>query len=148
MKAAHYLVIGLTSLLFSACSSTSVMQGVGAVGLASDAMLKPDYLSAALLTYAIYDPSAPNWEIQVVQLDEEHVRFDLKMRSLATGGEGEARQIFMRNARNYAHEGGFAGFDVLSYEEGIESSRPFAKRFATGEIRLAKSKPLATSLSR
>jgi hypothetical protein len=29
---------------------------------------------------------------------------------------------------------------VLRYEEGIESTRPFARRFASGEIRLVRSR--------
>ena len=56
----------------------------------------------------------------------------------AVGGDGEARTVFMRNARNYADEGGYAGFEVVRYEEGIESTRPFARRYASGEIRLAR----------
>ena len=59
---------------------------------------------------------------------------------LVTGGEGEARQVFLRNARQVVEAGGFAGFDVLRYEEGIESTRPFARRFASGEIRLVRSR--------
>lgn len=111
---------------------------VGVIGLASDAMIKPDYMSAALMAYAIYDPAAPNWEIQVIPLDEERVRMELRFRAMVTGGDGEARTVFMRNARNYADEGGYAGFEVIRYEEGIESTRPFARRYASGEIRLAR----------
>ncbi len=37
-------------------------------------------------------------------------------------------------------EGGYAGFDVLRYEEGIEATRPFARRVAEGEIRLLRSR--------
>jgi len=64
---------------------------------------------------------------------------DLRMKALATGGDGEARRVFLRNAREVVEAGGFAGFDVLRYEEGIESTRPFARRFASGEIRLVRS---------
>jgi hypothetical protein len=95
---------------------------------------------AVLIAYALYDPFAPTWTINVAHLDEERVRIDMHMRVLATGGEGESRLIFMRNAREIAEKGGFAGFDVIRYEEGVESTRPFAQRFASGEIRLARSR--------
>ncbi|NMG02922.1 hypothetical protein [Azoarcus taiwanensis] len=62
-----------------------------------------------------------------------------RMKRLATGGEGEARRIFRRNAEQLVSEGGFVAYEVLRYEEGIESTRPFAHRFASGEIRLARS---------
>ncbi|MBI1905611.1 MAG: hypothetical protein HYS20_05130 [Rhodocyclales bacterium] len=94
----------------------------------------------AVAAYVLYDPFAPTWKIEVAHLDEERVRLDLRMRVLATGGEGESRRVFMRNAREIAEKGGFAGFDVIRYEEGVESSRPFAQRFASGEIRLARSR--------
>lgn len=101
--------------------------------------LEPQYLAGALVAYAIYDPFAPTWRISVTQLDEQHMRIDLRMKGLVTGGEGEARQIFMRNARQLSAEGGFAGFEVVRYEEGIDSTRPFARRFASGELRVSRS---------
>lgn len=97
-------------------------------------------LSGGLLAYGIYDPLAPTWEIAATQADEERWRFELRMKRLVTGGEGEARQVFMRNARRLAEEGGYAGFDVLSYEEGIDGSRPFARRTASAEVRLVRSR--------
>ena len=103
-------------------------------------LLSPEYLAGGLIAYAIYDPLAPTWDIKAVRLDEERVRFDLRMKSLVSGGEGEARQVFARNARQFAENGGFAGYDVVRFAEGIESTRPFARRFATGEIRLARSR--------
>lgn len=116
----------------------------GAAGGASMAskldLLGPEYLAGAAIAYAIYDPLAPTWDIKAVRLDEERVRFDLRMKSLASGGEGEARQVFARNARKLAESEGFAGYDIVRYEEGIESTRPFARRVASGEIRLARSR--------
>ena len=113
----------------------------GVVWMASElSYLEPEYLAGMLVAYAIYDPLAPTWKIDVSRAGEDRLRMDLRMKSLVTGGEGEARQVFLRNARQVVEAGGFAGFDVLRYEEGIESTRPFARRFASGEIRLVRSR--------
>ncbi|ATE59416.1 hypothetical protein CCZ27_05165 [Thauera sinica] len=101
---------------------------------------KPEYIAGALVAYAIYDPLAPTWSIDVSRAGDERVRMDLRMKSLITGGEGEARQVFLRSAQRMAEAGGFAGYDVLRYEEGMESTRPFARRVASGEIRLVRSR--------
>ncbi|WP_343035046.1 hypothetical protein [Aromatoleum diolicum] len=103
-------------------------------------MLEPEYLAGALIAYAIYDPLAPTWDVSVTRLDEARVRLDLRMKTLITGGDGEARQIFVRNARQLAESKGFAGFDVMRYEEGVDSTRPFARRVASGEVRFARSR--------
>jgi len=102
--------------------------------------LKPEYLAGGLIAYSIYDPFAPTWEIRVTELDTGYCRIDLNMKRLATGGDGEARQTFLRTARSLVEKGGYVGFDELRYEEGIDSTRPFAHRVASGEIRLVKSR--------
>ena len=113
--------------------SAPVALAAGVVWMASELeYLEPEYLAGMLVAYAIYDPLAPTWKIDVSRAGEDRLRMDLRMKSLVTGGEGEARQV--------VEAGGFAGFDVLRYEEGIESTRPFARRFASGEIRLVRSR--------
>lgn len=114
--------------------------GVGTLVTAQKlSYLKPEYLAGVLIGYAIYDPLSPTWNIQAVLIDENRLRFDLKMRPFVTGGEGEARQVFVRSVRLLVAEAGYAGFEEIRYEEGIESSRPFARRVASGEVRLIKS---------
>ncbi|WP_332674674.1 hypothetical protein [Aromatoleum sp.] len=140
------VAVALTVPLMAGCAAIEQYSGpvAGVAGVASMAseldLLGSEYLAGAAIAYAIYDPLAPTWDIKAVRLDEERVRFDLRMKSLASGGEGEARQVFARNARQFAETEGFAGYDVVRYEEGIESTRPFARRVASGEIRLARSR--------
>jgi len=105
--------------------------------------LSPEYLAPALIAYSIYDPFAPTWEIRITEFNNGFCRIDLNMKRLATGGDGEARQTFLRAARSLAAKGDYAGFDELRYEEGIDSTRPFAHRVASGEIRLVKSQRAA-----
>ena len=52
--------------------------------------------------------------------------------------------MFLRNARQIVEAGGFAGYEVLHYEEGVESTRPFARRYANAEIRLVRSQIFPT----
>jgi len=117
---------------------------VGGVWMAQQlGYLSPEFLAPALIAYSIYDPFAPTWEIRVTEFDGGLCRIDLNMKRLTTGGDGEARQTFLRAARSLAAKGGYAGFDELRYEEGIDSTRPFAHRVASGEIRLTKSQRAA-----
>jgi len=102
--------------------------------------LKPEYLAGGLIAYSIYDPFAPTWTIRVTEVNAEYRRIDLSMKRLATGGDGEARQTFLRAVRSLVEKGGYASFDELRYEEGIDSTRPFAHRVASGDIRLVKSR--------
>jgi len=101
--------------------------------------LKPEFLAGSLIAYSIYDPFAPTWEIRITEFNSGLCRIDLSMKRLATGGDGEARQTFLRAARSLVAKGSYAGFSELRYEEGIDSTRPFAHRVASGEIRLVKS---------
>ncbi len=91
---------------------------------------------AALIAYALYDPLAPNWEIAAKPTGEGVVRLTLTMRSLTTGGNGEAWRIFQRAAKKVAEQNGARTYQLLAFEEGVHSTRPFAHRYAVGEIRL------------
>lgn len=158
MRAALILALALVA---GGCSTLDehrpqlVAHGGTVAGLAGGALLtmktmkeigisNPVFMSGALVAYGIYDPLAPTWEVDASLAGEEVWRLDLRMKRLITGGEGEARQVFMRNARRMAEEGGYAGFDVLRYEEGLNGERPFARRTASGEIRLVKSRQFPT----
>jgi len=91
-------------------------------------------------TYWLDDPSAPLWTISARIAAADTVVFRLTRLHLASGGEGEPRRIFLHVASQIADRGGYAGFDVLHYEEGIESMWPYARRSASGTIRLVGSR--------
>jgi hypothetical protein len=146
MRGRLLLALCLSGPLAAGCATLG-LQGVAAAGVAGAVrmapkleLLRPEYLAGGLIAYAIFDPLAPTWEVSALRLDEERVRFELRMKSLISGGDGEARQVFARNARQLAESGGFAGYEVIRFEEGIDSTRPFARRVATGEVRLARSR--------
>ncbi|AWI80343.1 MAG: hypothetical protein CVU19_06920 [Betaproteobacteria bacterium HGW-Betaproteobacteria-13] len=147
---ARSLLLALSVPALVACSHVETYGGpvAGVVGtravLASLDLWSTTYLSNGLIAYAIYDPLQPTWTIEASVTGEDRVQMDLQMKRLVTGGEGEARQVFMRTARKLVEEGGYAGYDVLRFEEGVEATRPFARRIANGEIRLVKSRQFPT----
>jgi hypothetical protein len=92
----------------------------------------------AAAAYLILDPLAPNWEIQETRFPENHVHFFMTMKRYYSGGAGEARVIFNRRAKELVRAGGFGGYEVVEYTEGMESSMLGAQRTVEGVIRLTK----------
>lgn len=90
----------------------------------------------AATAYLILDPLAPNWVIEEAQLPGNHVHLSMKMKRYYTGGAGEARLVFQRRAKDLAQAGGFDGYEVIEYSEGLESSILGSQRFSEGVIRL------------
>ncbi len=102
--------------------------------------LPADIFSSAntALLYIIYDPLAPNWSIEERALNEDTFYLFLRAKSFRVGGDGEAMQVVKRRALQLQREKGFAGYRILDYSEGIESSTPLTRRFSEGTIQLVK----------
>lgn len=97
--------------------------------------------SAAVLgaaIYVIYDPLAPNWEIEETRLNDSTFRFAMKMKRYHTGGAGESIQILKRRASQLQYEQGFGSYQILEYSEGIDSQTLGARRVAEGVVRLVR----------
>lgn len=92
----------------------------------------------ASAAYLILDPLAPNWEIEEARFPDNHVHFQMSMKRYYAGGAGEARVVFQRRAKELMREGGFSGFEIVEYSEGMDSSMLGSKRTAEGVIRLIK----------
>lgn len=95
-------------------------------------------LGIAGAIYLIYDPLAPNWEVEEAKLAEDTYRYSLKMKRFHRGGEGESLQIVKRRATQLQLEQGFSSYEILGYSEGIDSHTIGAQRMAEGIIRLVK----------
>lgn len=96
-------------------------------------------ISTILLGAALYwavDPLAPNWELEHAPLGTDRVRISLRKKRFTNGGDGEAPQVFARGAEQLVRDGGYAGYTVMEYTEGIESTLPVAQRVAQGVVRL------------
>lgn len=115
------------------------MQDVAIAGAVYKLLLpaKPDLILLGI-AYMIYDPLAPNWEVETIRVSDDVFQMQLTMKRLRSGGEGEAQYIFRRNARRISQAAGYDDYRVLRYEEGIESASLMPRRFGEGEIQLLK----------
>ncbi len=132
-----YVAVGLSALALSlsACSST----GASAFTLTTNTTLKTNVvLGAAAAIYLIYDPLAPNWEIEETRLPDDSYRLSMKMKRFHTGGSGEAIQVLKRRARQLQEEQGHVGYEIAGYSEGIDSQTLMTRRVAEGTIRFVK----------
>ncbi len=98
-------------------------------------------LGAAAAIYLIYDPLAPNWELEEAKLSDDTYRLSMKMKRFHTGGAGEALQILKRRAVQLREEGGHAAYEILEYTEGVESRTLGAQRVAEGLVRVVRRAP-------
>jgi hypothetical protein len=142
----------LIASLLSACSSSPPADGTstptpftssGVTKTLVDAVMYPldktVYWGAwVAVAYLVTDPWAPNWEIQEARFPENHVHFLMSMKRYYAGGAGEARQVFNRRAKELMRAGGFGGYEIVEYSEGMESSVLGAQRTVEGVIRLTK----------
>ena len=99
--------------------------------------------AAAVSVLVVYDPLAPNWSIEEKRLTDDTYYLALRAKSFRTGGDGEAIQIIKRRALQLQREQGYAGYHLLDYSEGIESSTPLTHRFSEGTIQLVRNPQLA-----
>lgn len=88
------------------------------------------------VAYIVYDPLAPNWEIEESRLNDTTYRFSMKMKRYHTGGTGESIQILKRRASQLQYEQGFGSYQIMEYSEGIDSQTIGARRVAEGVVRL------------
>lgn len=96
----------------------------------------PGLAAVAAVAYLVTDPLAPNWEIEETKLGNGQYRLAMRMKRFAAGGTGEARQSFRRRATQLAHEGGYGGYQIVSFSEGVEFAYPSSQRVSEGVIEL------------
>lgn len=91
-----------------------------------------------LLLYLVYQPWAPNWTVEEARLSENTYYLRLQAKRFRTGGDGEALMVLKRRVQQLQFEGGYAGFRLLDYSEGVESGTPVAQRFSQGIVQLVR----------
>lgn len=144
MKIAAFMLAA--SVTITGCSSTgstaSPLIPAKSIQLTATTSVSLSTLATAAVVvaaiYFVYDPLAPNWEIEESRLNDDTYRFSLKMKRYHTGGAGESIQILKRRASKIQYEQGFSGYHILEYTEGIESQTIGARRMAEGTIKLVQ----------
>lgn len=134
------------ALALSGCSSTgstaSPLIPSKAIQLTAKTSVSLSTLATAAViaaaVYVVYDPLAPNWEIEESRLNDNTYRMSLKMKRYHTGGAGESIQILKRRASQLQYEQGFGSYQILEYTEGIDSQTIGARRMAEGVIKLVQ----------
>ncbi|MDP1671919.1 MAG: hypothetical protein Q8L65_02245 [Burkholderiales bacterium] len=130
------------ALLLSGCVGTTNEAAMKpllpdkALRLSASTTLPLEAVAAAALAYAVIDPLAPNWAIESRLLGGNRYSVALTMKRFVTGGDGEARRVFQREAERLVRINGAADFRIAAFEEGIESEVPVARRVARGIIEL------------
>lgn len=129
-------------MVLGGCSSTSPIVPSKSLYLTSNAAvsLSTVAVGAALAgaAYVIYDPLAPNWEIEESKVSDDTFRFSLTMKRFNTGGAGEAMQVLKRRAAQLKSERGYGAYQILEYSEGIDSRTLGARRVADGVVKLVQ----------
>lgn len=132
----------LCALLAAGCDSMPAKEwglAPASVLLLQDAgMLKAPVLAAGAAFYIVADPFAPNWVIEETRRADDHYVMALRHKAVHSGGDGEARQVLTRRAAQLAAQPGFGAYEIVNWQTGIDSGRPFAQRVAFGEVRLLR----------
>ena len=135
MRARIALLLALGAL--SGCASILPDKKIYITPNRSVSVENAAYMGLALgVAYLVLDPMAPNWEITEEPLADNRIRLALKMKRVYAGGAGEARTVFQRRAKELVRYGGFDGYEVIEYSEGMESSMLGSQRVGEGVIRL------------
>ena len=144
MKVASLMMVAAVSI--TGCSSTgsaaSPLIPAKSIQLTTTTSVSLSTLATAAVVvaaiYFVYDPLAPNWEIEESRLNDDTYRFSLKMKQYHTNNAKESIQILKRRASKIQYEQGFSGYQILEYTEGIESQTIGARRMAEGTIKLVQ----------
>jgi len=107
-----------------------------AVVLSKSLTIPAEALALGAAIYFVVDPLSPNWQIEEARISDNRFRIALRKKRFTTGGDGEAAQIFYRRAEQIVRENSYAGYTVLEFGEGVESTVPIAQRVAQGIIRV------------
>lgn len=144
MKTVPFLIAG--ALVLSGCTSAGstasplipdkFIQLTAKNSVSLSTLATAAVVAAAI--YVVYDPLAPNWEIEESRLNDTTYRLSMKMKRYHTGGAGESIQLLKRRASQLQYENGFDGYHIVEYTEGIDSQTIGARRVAEGVVRLVQ----------
>ena len=98
-------------------------------------------VAVATVAYLVVDPLAPNWEVVEAKVADNRWRLALRKKNFTTGGDGEAILLLHRHAERLAESNGYRRYQILQWQEGVQSDMPLAHRWARGEVELREYMP-------
>lgn len=104
--------------------------------LSKSLTIPAEAMALGAVIYLVVDPLSPNWQIEETRISNDRFRIALRKKRFTTGGDGEAAQVFYRRAEQIAMENGRAGYTILEFSEGVESTVPIAQRVSQGLIQM------------
>ena len=107
-----------------------------AVVLSKSLTIPAEALALGAAIYYVVDPLSPNWQIAEVRISDNRFMIALRKKRFTTGGDGEAAQIFYRRAEQIVRDNGYAGYTILEFAEGVESTVPISRRVSQGVIQV------------
>ncbi len=145
-----FLLVAVALGIVSGCSSGPPVVGTAtptlipdkSVNVSASTSIALDKLiywgGFAAAAYVILDPLAPNWDIEEAAFPDNKYYMTLKMKRYYNGGAGEARMIFQQRAKSLMLRAGFDSYQVLEYNESLDSSVIGSQRVAQGVIALLR----------
>jgi hypothetical protein len=134
-----------TLLCVAACTACSPIIPDGTIELtATESITYANALgivAVAAVAYLVVDPLAPNWEVVEAKVADNRWRVALRKKNFTTGGDGEAIMLLHRHAERLAEVQGYRSYQVLQWQEGVQSDMPLAHRWARGEVELREYMP-------
>ena len=106
------------------------------VVLSKSLTIPAEAMALGAVIYFVVDPLSPNWQIEEARISDNRFKIALRKKRFTTGGDGEAAQIFYRRAERIVRDNGYAGYTVLEFGEGVESTVPIARRVSQGSIQV------------
>jgi hypothetical protein len=144
--ASRLLSVLLLGAGLAGCGGSTPLVPVDTIQLTSATSFTTTQLASTLFIagaiYVIYDPLAPNWQVEQIRdpapgsASSETFRFMMKMKRYHTGGAGEAMMILRRQAAQLQQKLGYGAYQITAYEEGIESHTLGAQRYVQAAVQL------------
>ncbi len=80
----------------------------------------------------------PEWTLDEIPLGQDRYRILLRKKTFSSGGDGQAAQVFKYRAEQIALKNGYTRYQVLEFNEGIDSGLAGSQRVAQGVIQGVK----------
>ena len=144
MRAIRTVAVAFTlSLQIAGCNTTKPLIPDKVLNISPSLQVPYEVVAATIIAgvvvWKVMDPLAPTWDIRHIRHSHDRFEITLRQKRFAVGGDGEAQYLFRRHAQALAARHGYPVYDVLSYEESVESGPVIGQRVSRGMIVLGHS---------